>query len=238
MLVFKGFKRSGNHLIIFNIIDNIIEGNQIKSLGTVLHYNHEYKLIYLNCPNSNLNLHKLLIDGNLNECENIIKEFKKQAPKQDTENIKDFLKTPTDDNYKIILSFEDSAIFDDQESIIRYLFNKKEYRKIYITREIKNLYASRKKTGWMKTGKSFLDDYLKYREIIMDEFVINYDSYITSIEYRKNKHQEIGVNRYDLFDPNFKIPIGESSFINKKMDTLNRCDTLDDFDLELLKGIE
>lgn len=233
--IFKGFKRSGNHLVIFNIIDNIINGDTLNAIGTFLFYNHEHKLIYVNCPNSRTHLYSMLLSGDRSNVQAIIDTFKEQAPLHDIESIRDFMYTDITDDYTILFSFEDAGMFEDDSKIVEQLVGACTYKTVFIVRDIKNMYSSRKKTGWMSIGQGFIDQYKLFANMTAD-MIIKFDDYVMSDEYRSVKHSLFGVNTNTLFPKDYLLPIGESSFANSD-GIFDRTYTLDDDDLNLLNQI-
>ena len=235
--VFKGFKRSGNHLVIFNIIDNIINGDTLNSIGTFLFYNHAHKLIYINCPNARPHLYRMLLSGDVSNIQSIIDTFKQQAPLHDvTESIRDFMATDITDDYTMFFSFEDAGMFEDDSKIVHELVGECNYKTVFITRNIKNMYSSRKKMGWMSIGQGFIDQYKAFADMTADA-MIKFDDYVISADYRSVKHSLFGVNTNTLLPKNHVLPVGISSFENSN-NILDRTGILDEEDLNLLKQID
>lgn len=247
--IFKGFKRTGNHIIIFNMIDNILnnteENNELNNIGTWLFYNHEKKLIYFNCIDAHFDLYRNLIWANITNDSSLKTTlidilYKFFCDKDVTkEQIIKFIETPITSEYNIFLSIEDT-VFVKEDDILHDIFGKDSYKfnTFYIIRDIDSLYASRKKTGWMPANYEFIDSYINYFNTyeVHNNFII-FNKYLTDYEYRKNIHNKALINNYRIFETSRELPIGNSSF-EDKTNVLDRSYLLDDIDMELLSRSE
>mgnify|MGYP003658551341 CR=1 FL=1 len=254
-ILFKGFKRSGNHLIIFNIINNILNKDSIGSvkpsnIGTFMFYNHDKKIIFFNCIDANFDVYNKLfkagISDNITEKQHLTNDINSSFKQICTgwlpenlefmlEQVKDFLKTKITNDYTVFSSIED-IVDKDESTLLDEMFTRNNYKSetFYITRDINNIYASRKKNGWMEIGESFIHKYIKFVNSINPNQIIQFDEYIISKEYRTYIHSKINIGTVHLFSRDEILPVGGSSFDNSH-DIFNRKDTLDDSDKLLLK---
>lgn len=244
--LFKGFKRSGNHLIIFNIINNIINDsysgpNELSSLGTYMFYNHDKKIIFFNCLDAHFvqyrNLFRASIEENSVRKENLINEintfFEKNNNRVLPEHVSKFLECKVRNDYTIFFSIEDTVDIDENK-LLDDFFDKNDYNSNthYIIRDIENLYSSRKASGWMEIGESFIKKYIDFYYSSNGNF-INFKQYVTDVDYRIEIHEKFNIINNHLFPRNVVLPVGVSSYENSDK-IFDRTDTLDDSDKLLL----
>ena len=247
-VVFKGFKRSGNHLIIFNIINNIIGGDNtlegLSALKPYLFYDHDKKVVFFNCVDAHMDIYTDMLTANITDDlvlkESLISKIDKflidNGKDISIEEIRKFTDTKITSEYKILFSIED-FVFTDEYLLINKMFRgigidtKVDSR--YIIRDIGNTYSSRKKSGWMSIGKEFIDSYIQYYNTFKDkDKFICFNDYVKDSEYRNSIHEQLEINNNILLDRSTILPVGMSSFDNSE-DVFER--QIDEADKALLQ---
>jgi hypothetical protein len=236
---FKGFKRSGNHLIIFNILNNIVGDAGLARIKSLVHFSHENKIIYCNC----------LEHYHLEFFKDI---FSKERSDSRIQRVIDFVDDPAytaqifsllnadiDDSYQLFFSMEDASLLLDEREYLDELLGMNNYNNtnVLIARDILNMYASRKKTEWMGIGQSFIDDYLYFHKYNADADIIKFNSYLIDAAYRKEIHANFGIDNDNIVGRDVEFAAGNSSYDNSD-GVLERYKNLDAEDRKLLNTVE